>query len=93
MTVLQANCRVCPDAEKKIHVDIDPAEYGKVIMPDVFLQGDAKQVLEELVNIAEPADTTEWLAQISQWKEKYPLKYGKRGGLKMQAVLSTAFTI
>ena len=43
----------CPDA-KKIHIDIDPAEYGKVVMPDVFIEGDARQVLEELINYIEP---------------------------------------
>ena len=80
----------CPDA-KKIHVDIDPAEYGKVVMPDVFIQGDARQVLEELINLVDPIETEDWLAQIDTWKEKYPLGYGKRGGLKMQAVLDRMY--
>ena len=75
----------CPDAVK-IHVDIDPAEYGKVVMPDVFIEGDAKQVLEELIHYVEPLDTADWLSQIQDWKAKYPLKYGRKGGLKMQAV-------
>ena len=75
----------CPDAVK-IHVDIDPAEYGKVVMPDVFIEGDACQVLEELINYVGPLDTDEWLAQIDEWKARFPLKYGRRGGLKMQAV-------
>ena len=80
----------CPDA-KKIHIDIDPAEYGKVVVPDVFIEGDARQVLEELVNYVEPLDTAAWLAQIDEWKAKYPLKYGKRGGLKMQAVIDRLY--
>ncbi len=82
----------CPDA-KKIHVDIDPAEYGKVIVPDVFIEGDARQVLEELINYVEPIDTASWLAQIDEWKAKYPLKYGKRGGLKMQAVIDRLYEL
>ena len=82
----------CPDA-KKIHIDIDPAEYGKVVMPDVFIEGDARQVLEELINHVEPIDTTSWLAQIDEWKEKYPLKYGKRGGLKMQAIIDRMYEL
>ncbi len=80
----------CPDAAK-IHVDIDPAEYGKVVMPDVFLQGDALEVLEELINMVGPLDTADWLAQIDGWKAKYPLKYGKKGGLKMQAVFDRLY--
>ena len=82
----------CPDA-KKIHIDIDPAEYGKVVMPDVFIEGDARQVLEELINYVEPIDTTAWLAQIDEWKTKYPLKYGKRGGLKMQAIIDRLYEL
>ena len=82
----------CPDA-KKIHIDIDPAEYGKVVVPDVFIEGDARQVLEELINYVEPLDTAAWLAQIDEWKEKYPLKYGKRGGLKMQAVIDRLYEL
>ena len=82
----------CPDA-KKIHIDIDPAEYGKVVMPDVFIEGDARQVLEELINHVEPIDTAAWLAQIDEWKVKYPLKYGKRGGLKMQAVIDRMYEL
>ena len=80
----------CPDA-KKIHVDIDPAEYGKVVMPDVFIEGDALQVLEELVNYVEPLDTAEWLEQIAGWRKRYPLRYGRRGGLKMQAILDRLY--
>lgn len=80
----------CPNA-KKIHIDIDPAEYGKVLMPDVFIEGDARQVLEELIHLVSPLETADWLAQIAEWKEKYPLKYGKRGGLKMQAVLDRIY--
>ena len=82
----------CPDA-KKIHIDIDPAEYGKVVMPDVFIEGDARQVLEELINYVEPIDTAAWLAQIDEWKTKYPLKYGKRGGLKMQTIIDRLYEL
>ena len=82
----------CPDA-KKIHVDIDPAEFAKIIMPDVFLQGDALEVFEELINMVDPLDTADWLAQIDEWKEKHPLKYGKKGGLKMQAVFDRVYEL
>ena len=82
----------CPDA-KKIHVDIDPAEYGKVVMPDVFIEGDALQVLEELINYVGPLDTADWLAQINEWKVKFPLGYGRKGGLKMQAVLDRFYVL
>jgi acetolactate synthase-1/2/3 large subunit len=72
---------------KKIHVDIDPAEFNKVIRPDVCLLGDARLVLEDLLPLIEPGDTTAWLRQCEAWRRQYPLKYPKRGGLRAQHVL------
>ena len=76
----------CPDA-KKIHLDIDPAEHGKIIQPDVSLVGAAKLVLEELIQHVNGLDTGAWLKTIAGWKKKFPLKYPKRGGLRAQHVL------
>ncbi|MEM7262404.1 MAG: biosynthetic-type acetolactate synthase large subunit, partial [Planctomycetota bacterium] len=77
----------CRDA-KKIHLDIDPAEQGKVIQPDVSMVGDAKVVLEELLKHVSPLDCKPWIKQITDWKKKFPLKYSKKGGLKAQHVLN-----
>jgi acetolactate synthase-1/2/3 large subunit len=76
----------CPDA-KKVHIDIDPAEFGKIIQPDVSINGDARLVLQELLPHVHKLDTKPWLKQIASWKRKYPLKYPKRGGLRAQYVL------
>ncbi|MCS5626934.1 MAG: biosynthetic-type acetolactate synthase large subunit [Planctomycetes bacterium] len=78
----------CPNA-KKIHLDIDPAEHGKIIQPDVSMVGDAKLVLEELIQHVNGLDTKNWLKQINAWKKKFPLKYPKRGGLRAQHVLDS----
>ena len=74
---------------KKIHLDIDPAEHGKIIQPDVSLVGDAKLILEELIQHVNELDTGAWLKRIAGWKKKFPLKYPKRGGLRAQHVLDT----
>lgn len=76
----------CTEA-KKIHVDIDPAEFNKVIRPDVSLVGDARLVLEDLLPLVEPTDTSAWVKQCDGWRKQYPLKYAKRGGLRAQHVL------
>src|SRR4029077_3793421 len=34
---------------KIIHIDIDPAEIGKVMQPDVPIVGDVKLILQELI--------------------------------------------
>jgi acetolactate synthase I/II/III large subunit len=68
---------------KIIHVDIDPAELGKVRRPDVPIVGDCRLVIEELVLAvralldggAEFHDRTAWHSTVSGWQEKYPLTY------------------
>ncbi len=70
-----------PDA-KIIHVDIDPAELGKVRRPDVAITGDCRLVIEELVEVIRSAggaetqaDRSEWKSRISGWQERFPLSY------------------
>jgi acetolactate synthase-1/2/3 large subunit len=71
-----------PDA-KIIHVDIDPAEQGKVRRPDVPIVGDCKYVTAEIVKAVrdllgggvEAADTSVWKSRISGWREQFPLTY------------------
>ncbi len=72
---------------RKIHIDIDPAEFNKMVVPDVCIQGDARLVTEALLPLVEPSDTTAWRAQVDRWRKKYPLKYRKQGGLRAQHVL------
>ena len=76
----------CVDAIK-IHIDIDPAEFNKMIRPHVSILGDARLVMEDLIPLIQPADTGEWLSQCAEWRRKYPLKYPKQGGLRAQRVL------
>ncbi len=80
----------CPMA-KKIHIDIDPAEIGKVIQPDVSVMGDARLVLEELIPQVGRLETNDWIKQVTDWKKKHPLHYGKQGGLKMQAIIDELY--
>ncbi|MET0160473.1 MAG: acetolactate synthase large subunit, partial [Acidimicrobiales bacterium] len=85
-----------PDA-KIIHVDIDPAELGKVRRPDVPIVGDCRLVIEALVEVLKgrgglesQPDRSEWKSTLSGWQEKYPLTYqpAEDGeGLKPQYVL------
>ena len=76
-----------------IHVDIDPGENGKMIKPDHFIQGDARLVVEELIKHVTRLDTDSWLAQLKGYKTKYPLKYRKQGGLKMQHVIDELYRL
>ncbi|MEI7623566.1 MAG: biosynthetic-type acetolactate synthase large subunit [Actinomycetes bacterium] len=67
---------------KIVHVDIDPAELGKVRRPDVGITGDCRLVIDELIlalkQIGAPEiqpDRSAWKSTISGWQEKYPLSY------------------
>jgi acetolactate synthase-1/2/3 large subunit len=76
----------CTEAVK-IHVDIDAAEFGKVVKPHVAIHGDARLVIEDLIPLVEMGDTAEWLARCQRWRKQYPLRYPKQGGLRAQHVL------
>ena len=76
-----------------IHVDIDPGERGKMIEPDYFIQGDARLVVEELIKHVNRLDTEAWLRRLDRYKVKYPLKYRKQGGLKMQHVIDEVYRL
>ena len=76
----------CPDAAK-IHIDIDPAEFNKIIRPDVSILGDARACVEDLLPLVTKCDTEEWLKDCDHWRRQYPLRYAKQGGLRVQYVL------
>jgi acetolactate synthase-1/2/3 large subunit len=71
-----------PEA-KIIHVDIDPAEQGKVRKPDVPIVGDCRLVIEAMIvalndlreSGEKQADLTTWRSRISGWREQFPLAY------------------
>ncbi len=84
--------KFCKDAEI-IHIDIDPAEIGKMIQPDVSIVGDAKAALNAILPHVEPGDTSEWLARLDGYKKKYPLTYKKQGGLRMQQVIDELYQL
>jgi acetolactate synthase-1/2/3 large subunit len=78
--------KFCMDA-KRIHVDVDASEFGRMIPCDIYCHGDARQVLAQLTEQASAGDTLAWLKTIETNKEKYPLTFKKRGGLKMQQII------
>ena len=61
---------------KIIHIDIDPAEIGKIIDPAVPIVGDAKVVLgalyERLVKDGAEANDREWEQTVFSWRDRWP---------------------
>ncbi|WP_411699861.1 acetolactate synthase large subunit [Conyzicola sp.] len=66
---------------KIVHVDIDPAEIGKIRQADVPIVGDAKEVIIDLiaawadVSAKTTPDYTEWWTRLNALKEQFPLGY------------------
>jgi acetolactate synthase-1/2/3 large subunit len=80
-----------------IHVDVDPAEIGKVRNPEIPIVGDARLVIQALLarlvadRAEAPAPTREeWLQQLGIWKESKPLSYEQPedGPIKTQFFIS-----
>ncbi|WP_462137305.1 biosynthetic-type acetolactate synthase large subunit [Candidatus Mycalebacterium sp.] len=70
--------KFAPNA-KIIHIDIDPSTIDKNINVDCPIVGDAKQVLEQIMDTL-PADIDlserdAWREQISAWDKQHPLKH------------------
>ena len=79
---------------KVIHVDIDPAEIGKIRFADVPIVGDAKEVITELnqeltASLKGKLDLTDWWQFINGLRERYPLGYtpANDGKLSPQKVI------
>jgi acetolactate synthase I/II/III large subunit len=67
---------------KVIHVDIDPAEIGKIRTPEIPIVGDVKRVLKKLTAVLEETagelrgknatSRAAWWGQIKEWQREHP---------------------
>ena len=62
---------------KIIHIDIDEAEINKNILVDLGITGDAKYILKKLNLMLKKQEHKEWMEEIENLKDKYPMKYNK----------------
>ena len=78
-----------------VHLDIDAAEIGKLRAVDIPVVGPLNQVLRDLASelrrlkeSGAAVGAGEWLEQIGEWRDEFPLKYSTAGELiKPQAVM------
>lgn len=78
---------------KVIHVDVDPAEIGKVRNAEIPIVGDARLILRALINrvlsLRNASDAPRrqgWFEQLNSWKTTHPLSYDQdaNGPIKTQ---------
>jgi acetolactate synthase-1/2/3 large subunit len=82
---------------KVVHVDIDPAEIGKIRHADVPIVGDAHDVIVDLIDAyvtaadaaVDKPDLAAWWARLNQLRADYPLGYTEPddGLLSPQAII------
>jgi acetolactate synthase-1/2/3 large subunit len=70
-----------PHVEHIVHIDIDPAEIGKNVVPHVSLVADAKHALTALLPLVAEKREHGWLTRIDQWKEEHPIRFSAANGL------------
>lgn len=79
--------RFAPNAHTIIHVDIDPAEIGKLVNTHIPVVGDAKWVAGELAKGARPLKIGQWWEELNEWKTKHPFSYKPKPHLQSQEVI------
>jgi acetolactate synthase-1/2/3 large subunit len=79
--------RFAPHAHTIIHVDVDPAEIGKIVRTQVPIVGDARLVMRELLRGAKPLRLATWWRELEEWRTRYPLTYRPRPHLQSQEVI------
>lgn len=83
---------------KVIHVDIDPANIGKNVVPTLALTGDVKQALDLFLLLAHKQDPERlqhsvqqrepWWERIRSWQRSQPLRFsGSQNQIKPQTVI------
>jgi len=63
---------------KIIHVDIDPANIGKIVHVNYPIVGDLASVMKDLLSEAKNAqfnDYTSWVGSLTEYQENEPLRY------------------
>ena len=85
---LTGNPKTFAKNAKVAHIDIDPAEIGKIIAVDIPVVGDAKKALQEL--LAEPIvrnNTEKWIEKVTKDKNRVRSYDKKERVVQPQAVI------
>ncbi|MFG1173773.1 acetolactate synthase 3 large subunit [Erwiniaceae bacterium CAU 1747] len=88
--------KYCPNATV-LHIDIDPTSISKTVAADVPIVGDAKLVLQQMLELLAQSDTQQnydslrdWWQRIEQWRARQCLAFDRTSDkIKPQAVIET----
>lgn len=71
-----------------IHIDIDPAEIGKNLGPNIPIVGHSKIILKELYQGVKPVDTDEWIKRIESIKKESKVKKSSKDNVSPKYILN-----
>lgn len=88
--------KYCPNATV-MHIDIDPTSISKTVAADIPIVGDAKQVLQQMLELLAQSDTPsraeslhDWWQAIEGWRSRHCLEFDRTSDkIKPQAVIET----
>ncbi|QCI20372.1 acetolactate synthase 3 large subunit [Buchnera aphidicola (Brachycaudus cardui)] len=89
--------KYCPNAVI-LHIDIDPTSISKTVSADIPIVGDAKYVLQEMIELLKKEKNIpsleNWWNNITEWKKVKSLKYNQKSKkIKPQTVIETLFKL
>jgi len=89
--------KYCPNATI-LHIDIDPTSISKTVSADIPIVGDAKYILNKMLELLKKEKQIpclkNWWESIEQWKKNNSLEYNfKSNKIKPQTVIKTLFKL
>ena len=73
-----------------VHIDVDPSEINKNVKADASIIGDVKEVMTRLNKAVKKQDHSDWVKEIEDYKEKYPLPVD-RGDLTGPSIIDAIY--
>ncbi|WP_333620456.1 acetolactate synthase 3 large subunit [Pantoea septica] len=92
--------KYCPNATV-LHIDIDPTSISKTVAADIPIVGDAKQTLQQMLDLMAQSETKQdldslrdWWQSIEGWRSRKCLAFDRNSEkIKPQAVIETIFRL
>jgi acetolactate synthase-1/2/3 large subunit len=75
------------------HIDIDAAELGKMIQPDIAIRADARDAILGLQKVCKSTDHDAWNRHLDEYRQDFPLHYDNDRGLSMQYIIDTLYKL
>ncbi|HCW97770.1 MULTISPECIES: acetolactate synthase 3 large subunit [Pantoea] len=92
--------KYCPNATV-LHIDIDPTSISKTVAADIPIVGDAKQTLQQMLELLAQSETKQefdslrdWWQSIEGWRSRKCLAFDRSSdAIKPQAVIETIWRL